>query len=54
MREFILPYDALRQEGNPDESLLEFFHSTYEAAANLGNWNRAELERVPKSQNRSW
>jgi hypothetical protein len=48
MREFILPYDALRQEGNPDESLLEFFHSTYEAAANLGKWNRAELERMHK------
>jgi hypothetical protein len=26
-------------------ALLEFCHTTYEAAANLGQWNRAELER---------
>lgn len=50
MREFILPYDAVRQADNPNESLLEFLQSTYEAAANLANWNRSELERMPKQQ----
>ena len=44
LREFILPYDVVRQSSNPDETLLEFLQSTYEAAANLGRWNRAELE----------
>ena len=44
-REFILPYDAVRQSNSPDETLLDFLQSTYEAAANLGNWDRAALER---------
>jgi hypothetical protein len=50
MREFILPYEAVRQADNPDETLLEFFQSTYEAAANLGNWDRAALERTREGQ----
>jgi hypothetical protein len=44
MREFVLPYDAVRQAHSPDDVLMEFCQSTYEAAANLGNWNRGELE----------
>jgi hypothetical protein len=44
-REFILPYDAVRQAPSPDAMLLDFLQSTYEAAANLGKWNRAALER---------
>src|SRR5579863_4041401 len=43
--EFVLPYDAVRQSDSPDQMLLEFLQSTYEAAANLGNWDRASLER---------
>ncbi|MGH7524030.1 MAG: DUF5996 family protein [Gemmatimonadales bacterium] len=43
--EFILPYDAVRAAADPDELLLAFLQSTYEAAADLGRWNRAELER---------
>lgn len=46
LQEFILPYEALRQADAPDELLLNFFQSTYDAAANLGNWNRVALERV--------
>lgn len=42
--EFILPYDAMRLAADPDQSLMEFLESTYEAAANLGNWHRASLE----------
>jgi hypothetical protein len=43
--EFVLPYEAVRQAQSPDAMLLEFLQSTYEAAANLGKWNRAALER---------
>ena len=45
LREFILPYDAVRQSNDPDATLLAFLQSTYEAAANLASWNRAELEK---------
>ncbi len=44
--EFVLPYDAVRQAAAPDDALLDFLQSTYEAAATLAQWNRAELERV--------
>jgi hypothetical protein len=44
LHEFILPYDEVRQAASPDETLLEFLQSTYEAAADLGKWNRASLE----------
>ncbi|HWT00967.1 MAG TPA: DUF5996 family protein [Pyrinomonadaceae bacterium] len=43
---FILPYDAVRLAGDPDEVLMEFLQSTYEAGANLANWDRASLERT--------
>jgi hypothetical protein len=46
MSEFILPYDELRQSDSPDEALLEFMQSTYEAGARLANWDRAALERA--------
>lgn len=46
--EFILPYDVVRQAADPDEMLLTFLQSTYEATARLGNWDRDALER--KSQ----
>ncbi len=45
LSEFILPYNAVRQSQNPDDMLLNFWQSTYEAAANLGNWDRKSLER---------
>ena len=44
-REFILPYDLVRQSESPDETLLEFLQSAYEAAANLAQWDRGSLER---------
>ena len=44
LREFILPYDAVRAANSPDETLIEFLQSTYEAAASAGNWDRAALE----------
>jgi len=42
--EFLLPYQAVRSAPDPDEALLSFLQSTYEAAADLGRWDRAELE----------
>jgi hypothetical protein len=45
-REFILPYARVRESRTPDETLLAFLQSTYEAAADLGRWDRAALERA--------
>jgi hypothetical protein len=44
LREFVLPYEAVRTADDPDRALLEFLQTTYEAAAELGGWNRAVLE----------
>jgi len=46
MHEFILMYDDVRQSSSPKSTLLDFLQTTYEAGANSGNWNRAELERA--------
>ena len=46
MKEFFLMYDDVRRDASPRSAVLEFLQSTYEAAANLGKWDRAELERV--------
>jgi len=47
LREFILPYERVRLRADPAEAILEFLRSTYAAAASLGKWDRAALERVP-------
>ena len=46
LREFILPYDVVRQSEDPDAALLDFLQTTYEAAANLAAWDRRALERT--------
>jgi hypothetical protein len=43
--EFLLPYDVVRSAKSPDEVLLSFLQSTYEAEAMCAKWDRAELER---------
>jgi hypothetical protein len=43
--EFLLMYDDVRTSESPRNSLLDFCQSTYEAGADLGNWDRSELER---------
>jgi hypothetical protein len=45
LREFVLPYDAVRAAESPDGVLLGFLDDTYRAAADLGRWDRAALER---------
>jgi hypothetical protein len=47
MGEFILPYDAVRTANSPDEKLLSFLESTYEAAVIHGKWDRSSVERSP-------
>ena len=42
--EFLLPYAAMRTSPDPDGALMEFLQSTYQAAAELGKWDRAALE----------
>ena len=54
MGEFLLPYEAVSEAADPDAALLAFCQSTYNAAADLGRWDRASLEcplgrpRVPR------
>ncbi len=45
LKEFLLMYDDVRTADRPKQALLEFLQSTYEAAANLGRWDRKSLER---------
>ena len=42
--EFLLPYDAVRTAADPEQALLDFLQSTYEAAASLADWDRTNLE----------
>ena len=44
LKEFVLPYDAVRTAPDPDRALLAFLQSTYEAAANAADWDRKALE----------
>jgi hypothetical protein len=46
LREFILPYDAVRTAEKPDEVLLDFAQSSYDAASKLGKWDRKALQEV--------
>jgi hypothetical protein len=45
--EFVLPYAEVRASDDLRRMLMEFFQSTYDAAADLANWDRAALEREP-------
>lgn len=44
--EFLLSYTVVRESSDPDAVLLEFLQSTYEIAADAGQWDRAALERA--------
>jgi len=47
--EFVLPYEVMRRAPDPDKALMEFLESTYDAAANLGRWDRKALEQRGES-----
>ena len=45
MREWILPYAAVRASDDPDGMIMAFLQSTYVAAATLAGWDIASLSR---------
>lgn len=49
LREYALPYESVRHASDPDAAVLEFFQTTYAAAADLGDWDRQALERSTTS-----
>jgi hypothetical protein len=44
LREYVVPYDAIRTAPSPDDALLAFLESTYAASAELGHWDREALD----------
>ena len=42
--EFVLPYETVRLADDPDALLLDFLEQSYAAAADLGRWDREELD----------
>ena len=44
LREFVLPYNEVREAKSPEEAILEFAQSTYDAASTLAKWERAAFE----------
>jgi len=49
LSEYLLMYDDVRRSDPPKLALMEFLQSTYDAAATLGKWDRASLERSPSA-----
>jgi uncharacterized protein DUF5996 len=45
LADFILPYEAVRSASSPDEAVLDFYQSVYDAGADLARWDRAALDR---------
>ena len=45
LADFILPYESVRSLSSPDDAVLEFFQSVYDAGADLAHWDRAALDR---------
>ena len=49
MGEFLLKYEDARAANSPEQAILDFCQSTYEAGAKLAHWDRQELERGVKT-----
>jgi len=49
LHEFVLPYAAVRTSKSPDDTILDFAQSTYDAASTLGKWDRTALEEKKPS-----
>jgi len=47
LKQFILPYEAVRTAANPDQAVLDFLQTTYQACADRAGWDRKALERTP-------
>jgi hypothetical protein len=52
LKEFVLPYDAVRQADDPDGALMTFLQDTYVAVADNAAWDRAALERTAGASKR--
>lgn len=44
LRQYILPYDEVRADPDPEARIMEFLQSTYEVGATLAGWDRSRLE----------
>jgi hypothetical protein len=53
MREWILPYEAVRSAPDPDAAVLDFLESTYESTASLAAWDTAALQRTEETIRRT-
>ena len=51
LSEFILPYEAVQRSASPEQTLKAFLQSTWERAAELGQWDRVAVER---RQDETW
>ena len=45
--QFLLPYEAVRTAADPEQALLTFLQTTYEAAADRAGWDRPLLDDDP-------
>ena len=52
LREFILPYEAVRTAASPEGAISAFVDSTYARAAELAGWDRRALERPMRAMPR--
>ncbi len=48
LKEFVLTYDDVRNSASPRDTVFQFLQSTYEAGADLAQWDRGALERTTK------
>lgn len=53
LRGYYLDYDEVRRAPDAEALILDFCNATYEAAADLGGWDRAALERDRRGVARS-
>ena len=47
LREFLLPYDKVQKSEHPEKMVMDFFQTTYDAAADLGKWDRKVVDTSP-------
>jgi hypothetical protein len=51
--EYVLRYDDVRRSEDPEDTLLQFLQSTYDAAARCGGWDVEALERTFRPRGRA-
>lgn len=48
LRQYLLPYEAVRTANDPEQLVMDFLEFTYVAAADLAGWDREALEADPQ------